>query len=62
VENGVDFSVWRSDSTLSKEPNNQVHFVFQGRLADWKGVDLQLKAFVPVPTKIDAVLEIISDR
>ncbi len=62
VENGVDFSVWRSDSTLSKEPNNQVHFVFLGRLADWKGVDLQLKAFVPVPTKIDAVLAIISDR
>ena len=61
VENGVDFSVWRSDSTLSKEPNKQVHFVFLGRLADWKGVDLLLKAFVPVTTKIDAVLEIIGD-
>ncbi|MEG4574055.1 hypothetical protein QUA56_15365 [Microcoleus sp. N3A4] len=30
VENGVDFSVWRSESTVSKEPNRQVHFVFLG--------------------------------
>ena len=55
----MDFSVWRSDSTASKSPNQPVHFVFLGRLADWKGVDLLLKAFVPVTTKIDAVLEII---
>ncbi len=61
VENGVDLSVWRSDSTASKQTNQQVHFVFLGRLADWKGVDLLLKAFVPVATKIDAVLEIIGD-
>lgn len=61
VENGVDFSVWRSDSTASKQTNQQVHFVFLGRLADCKGVDLLLKAFVPVATKIDAVLEIIGD-
>ncbi len=61
VENGVDFSVWRSDSTASKQTNQQVHFVFLGRLADWKGVDLLLEAFVPVATKIDAVLEIIGD-
>lgn len=45
VENGVDFSVWRSESTVSKEPNPQVHFVFLGRLVDWKGVDLLLEAF-----------------
>jgi glycosyltransferase involved in cell wall biosynthesis len=61
VENGVDFSVWRSDSTASKQPNQQVHFVFLGRLADWKGVDLLLDAFVPVAAQTDAVLEIIGD-
>lgn len=61
VENGVDFSVWRSDSTASKEQNKQVHFVFLGRLADWKGVDLLLEAFAPVADQTDAVLEIIGD-
>jgi len=57
----VDFSVWRSDSTASKEPNQQVHFVFLGRLADWKGVDLLLEAFAAVAAQTDAVLEIIGD-
>ncbi|MBE9092842.1 glycosyltransferase family 4 protein [Tychonema sp. LEGE 07203] len=61
VENGVDFSVWRSDSTESKQTNQQVNFVFLGRLVDWKGVDLLLTAFVPVTAKFDAVLEIIGD-
>jgi len=61
VENGVDFSVWRSDSTTSKQPNQQVHFVFLGRLADWKGVDLLLEAFATVADQTDAVLEIIGD-
>jgi glycosyltransferase involved in cell wall biosynthesis len=61
VENGVDFSVWRSESTASKEPDRPAHFVYLGRLADWKGVDLLLEAFVPVTTQTDAVLEIIGD-
>ncbi len=61
VENGVDFSVWRSESTVSKEPNPQVHFVFLGRLVDWKGVDLLLEAFAAVVAQTDAVLEIIGD-
>jgi len=61
VENGVDFSVWRSDSTASKQPNQQINFVFLGRLADWKGVDLLLEAFATVAAQTDAVLEIIGD-
>lgn len=61
VENGVDFSVWRSESTLSKEAKQQVHFVFLGRLVDWKGVDLLLEAFAAVVAQTDAVLEIIGD-
>ncbi|MCC3438590.1 MAG: glycosyltransferase family 4 protein [Microcoleus sp. PH2017_29_MFU_D_A] len=61
VENGVDLSVWRSESMASKEPNQQIHFVFLGRLADWKGVDLLLEAFRAVAAQTDAVLEIIGD-
>ncbi|PSB51127.1 group 1 glycosyl transferase [filamentous cyanobacterium Phorm 6] len=61
VENGVDFSVWRSDSSLSKAATEQVHFVFLGRLIDWKAVDLLLEAFVAVVAQTNAVLEIIGD-
>jgi len=61
VENGVDFSVWRSESTASKQPDRQVHFVFLGRLEDWKAVDLLLEAFAAVAAQTDAVLEIIGD-
>lgn len=61
VENGVDFSVWRSDSSLSKAVAEQVHFVFLGRLIDWKAVDLLLEAFVAVVAQTDVILEIIGD-
>ncbi|MEG4807097.1 glycosyltransferase family 4 protein [Microcoleus sp. F8-D3] len=61
VENGVDFSVWRSDSSLSRAATGQVHFIFLGRLIDWKAVDLLLEAFAPVVAQTDAVLEIIGD-
>jgi glycosyltransferase involved in cell wall biosynthesis len=61
VENGVDFSVWRSDSTASKQPERPIHFVFLGRLEDWKAVDLLLEAFAAVVAQTDAVLEIIGD-
>jgi glycosyltransferase involved in cell wall biosynthesis len=61
VENGVDFSVWRSESSLSTARAGQVHFVFLGRLEDWKAVDLLLEAFAPVAAQTDAVLEIIGD-
>ncbi|WP_293340687.1 glycosyltransferase family 4 protein [Microcoleus sp. CAWBG58] len=61
VENGVDLSVWLSDSTPSKQPKQQVHFVSLGRLVDWKGVDLLLEAFAAVVGQTDAVLEIIGD-
>ena len=61
VENGVDFSVWRSDSSLSRAATGQVHFIFLGRLIDWKAVDLLLEAFAPLVAQTDAVLEIIGD-
>ena len=61
VENGVDFSVWRSDSSLSKAAARQVHFIFLGRLIDLKAVDFVLEAFPAVVAQTDAVLEIIGD-
>ena len=61
VENGVDFSVWRSDFSLSKAATKQVHFIFLGRLIDWKAVDLLLEAFVAVVAQTNVILEIIGD-
>jgi glycosyltransferase involved in cell wall biosynthesis len=61
VENGVDFSLWRSDSSLSKAAAGQVHFIFFWRLIDWKAVDLRQEAFAAVVAQTDAVLEIIGD-
>lgn len=43
-ENGVDFKLW--GSAPSRESSQRViHYCFIGRLVDWKGVDLLLKAF-----------------
>ncbi len=61
VENGVDFSVWRSDSSLSKAATRQVHFIFLGRPIDFKAVDLLLEAFPAAVAQTDAVWEIIGD-
>jgi glycosyltransferase involved in cell wall biosynthesis len=61
AENGVDLSVWQSATSSPKKPNQRVHFVFMGRLIDWKAVDLLLEAFSPVAAKTDAILEIIGD-
>jgi glycosyltransferase involved in cell wall biosynthesis len=61
VQNGVDFSVWRSDSSLSKAASRQVHFIFLGRLIDLKAVDLLQEAFAAVVAQTDAVLKIIGN-
>jgi glycosyltransferase involved in cell wall biosynthesis len=61
VENGVDLSVWQSDSLVFRKPNKVAHFVFIGRLVGWKAVDLLLEAFQPVAAETGAVLEIIGD-
>lgn len=61
VENRVDFSVWRSDSSLSKAAVRQVHLIFLGLPIDLKAVDLVLEAFPAVVAQTDAVLEIIGD-
>lgn len=59
VENGVDLSVWQpTNSVTSREV---AHFVYVGRLVNWKAVDLLLDAFEPVAVKTGAILEIIGD-
>ena len=61
VENGVDLSVWKSDSSIAKLTDKPVQFVYVGRLIDWKAVDLLLEAFQPVAAKTGAMLELIGD-
>ncbi len=61
VENGVDFSVWRSRVSGSRPADTPVRFVYIGRLVDWKAVDLLLEAFQPVSVKTGALLELIGE-
>lgn len=60
VENGVDLSVWNRTEP-SRHQNTIVRFVFLGRLVNWKGVDLLLKAFKYVGERVPVELEIIGD-
>ncbi len=63
VENGVDLKLWRSreepESSLSED--RCVRFVFAGRLVDWKGVDLLLRAVAIVKDQIPMQLELLGD-
>jgi glycosyltransferase involved in cell wall biosynthesis len=56
VENGIDFSIWGGESTTTEILDS--HFVFLGRLVDWKAVDVVIRALERVPT---GELEIIGD-
>jgi glycosyltransferase involved in cell wall biosynthesis len=63
VENGVDLSLWR-DAVIGhpREPSHAMtHFVFMGRLVDWKAVDLLLEAFASAAKSGPMSLEIIGD-
>lgn len=44
-ENGVDLNIWHP-RPVTPVPRALARFIFLGRLIDWKGVDLLLKAFV----------------
>jgi glycosyltransferase involved in cell wall biosynthesis len=60
-ENGVDLSVWLAPEKMrgptSLAPKTE-HFVFIGRLIDWKCLDIVIEALCQVP---DAHLEVIGD-
>ncbi|MCU0524319.1 MAG: glycosyltransferase family 4 protein [Elainella sp. Prado103] len=74
VENGVDLSLWQNSTiaaqtiaaqtTASESPSANplvTHFVFVGRLVDWKAVDLLLLAFKKAAAQAPISLTIIGD-
>jgi glycosyltransferase involved in cell wall biosynthesis len=73
VENGVDLSLWKpkpldqftlkqlSRSEEATSENTVTRFVFIGRLVNWKGVDLLLRALNKVLEQVPAKLEVIGD-
>jgi glycosyltransferase involved in cell wall biosynthesis len=61
VENGVDLSLWLAPEKERRHralAPRTAHFVFVGRLIDWKCLDIVLEALREVP---DAHLEVIGD-
>ena len=60
LESGVDLEEWNRLKVCDTS-DDEVKFVFTGRLVDWKCVDLLLDAFQNVSMKINAVLSIIGD-
>jgi glycosyltransferase involved in cell wall biosynthesis len=56
VENGIDFGVWQGAGTRAESA--VPHFVFLGRLVDWKALDVVIRALESVPS---AELDIIGD-
>lgn len=64
VENGVDLTLWQDPSSTArvlKSSDEVTHFVFMGRLVDWKAVDLLLIAFARAAKVCPISLEIIGD-
>jgi glycosyltransferase involved in cell wall biosynthesis len=66
VENGVDLAVWQRPAARSLEPSDAsvpdvTHFVFMGRLVDWKAVDLLLLAFDQARRHAPMSLTILGD-
>ena len=61
VENGVDLSLWLAPEKERRHrplTPKTAHFIFVGRLIDWKCLDIVLEALREVP---DAHLEVIGD-
>lgn len=58
VENGVDLALWRPSPAVA---STGVHFVFMGRLVDWKAVDLLVRAFAVARTRATVTLTIAGD-
>jgi glycosyltransferase involved in cell wall biosynthesis len=56
VENGIDSSLWME--TSKKTENTAFHFVFLGRLTDWKALDIVIRALEKLPS---AELQVIGD-
>jgi glycosyltransferase involved in cell wall biosynthesis len=62
VENGVDLSLWKDvPRTNMREALDTTHYVFLGRLVDWKAVDLMLIAFAQAAQHVPMSLAIVGD-
>jgi len=62
VENGVDLPLWSPVRSPAKESElTAAHFIFMGRLVDWKAVDLLLLAFNQASAQTAMTLSIIGD-
>jgi glycosyltransferase involved in cell wall biosynthesis len=60
VENGVDLTLWNVPKTSANDSTSAIaHFVFMGRLVDWKAVDLLLLAYKRASTQTPMTLSII---
>jgi len=65
VENGVDLGTWRPAGDRGTAnlgaTGSTTHFVFMGRLVDWKAVDLLIEAFGRAVKRADMSLTIVGD-
>jgi len=63
VENGVDLGTWRPADARAGgvAAGGTTHFVFMGRLVDWKAVDLLIEAFGRAAQRADMSLTIVGD-
>jgi len=62
VENGVDLSLWKSStSNFQKTQSSVTHYIFMGRLVEWKAVDLLLLAFKHTASQVSISLTIIGN-
>lgn len=63
VENGVDISLWAGSTGDNSDAGTRecTHYVYMGRLVDWKAVDVLISAFVAASISTSISLEIIGD-
>jgi glycosyltransferase involved in cell wall biosynthesis len=62
VENGVDLSVWKNaNHAKDLSASGVTHYVFLGRLVDWKAVDLMLIAFAQAARHAPISMSIVGD-
>ncbi len=61
AENGIDTSLWGKAGRNALRAEGEVRFVYVGRLVEWKGVDLLLRAWSRLPEGLGARLEVIGD-
>ena len=62
VENGVNLSLWQGTKKSTQiSTSGVVHYIFLGRLVDWKAVNLLIEAFQHAAQQVPISLSIIGD-